>query len=122
MVVLYLLGILGFVMRRFDIPVAPAVVGMILGPIAEDHFRRALQIAQGNYATFITRPISAAILLLALLALVLPPLVRWGESRRGADVAAAKKPGFHAFCSGEAVAWSALPAFFGSARMIGPRE
>jgi putative tricarboxylic transport membrane protein len=82
LVVLYLLGILGFVMRQYDIPVAPAVVGLVLGPIAEDHFRRALQIAQGNYTTFITRPISATILLLALLALVLPPLVRWLNARR----------------------------------------
>lgn len=82
LVVLYLLGALGFVMRRFDIPVAPAVVGMVLGPIAEDHFRRALQIAQGNYATFVTRPISAAILLLALLALILPPLARYVQEKR----------------------------------------
>ncbi len=81
LVVLYVLGALGFVMRRFDIPVAPAVVGMILGPIAESHFRRALQIAQGNYTTFITRPISAAILLLALLALIAPPAIRWWQAR-----------------------------------------
>jgi len=76
LVVLYVLGALGFVMRRFDIPVAPAVVGVILGPVAEDHFRRALQIAQGDPTTFVTRPISAAILALALLAVVVPPLVR----------------------------------------------
>jgi putative tricarboxylic transport membrane protein len=82
LVVLYLLGALGFIMRRFDIPVAPAVVGVILGPVAEDHFRRALQIAQGNYATFVTRPISATILLLAALALVLPPLIRWLRRQR----------------------------------------
>jgi putative tricarboxylic transport membrane protein len=69
-------------MRRFDIPVAPAVVGVILGPVAEDHFRRALQIAQGNYATFFTRPISATILALAALALVLPPLIRLAQERR----------------------------------------
>jgi putative tricarboxylic transport membrane protein len=84
LVVLYLLGALGFVMRRFDIPVAPAVVGVILGPIAEDHFRRALQIAQGNYTTFVTRPISAAILGLAALALIAPPLIRlWQKQRTG---------------------------------------
>jgi putative tricarboxylic transport membrane protein len=76
LVVLYLLGAVGFAMRRFDIPVAPAVVGVVLGPIAEDHFRRALQIAQGNYATFVTRPISAAILTLALIALIAPPVIR----------------------------------------------
>jgi putative tricarboxylic transport membrane protein len=82
LVVLYLLGTLGFVMRRFDIPVAPAVVGVILGPVAEDHFRRALQIAQGNYATFVTRPISAIILGLAAIALVAPPTIRWLQARR----------------------------------------
>jgi len=81
LVVLYLLGALGFVMRRYDIPVAPAVVGVILGPVAEDHFRRALQIAQGNPATFFTRPISASILALALLAIVLPPLLRRHQHR-----------------------------------------
>jgi putative tricarboxylic transport membrane protein len=84
LVVLYLLGGLGFVMRRFDIPVAPAVVGVILGPIAEDHFRRALQIAQGNYATFVTRPISATILALAAVALIAPLTLRWLQSRREA--------------------------------------
>ncbi len=82
LVILYLLGALGFVMRRFDIPVAPAVVGMVLGPIAEDHFRRALQIAQGNYATFVTRPLSAAILLVALVALVAPPAIRMVQRQR----------------------------------------
>jgi putative tricarboxylic transport membrane protein len=82
LVVLYLLGALGYVMRRFDIPVAPAVIGVILGPIAEDHFRRALQIAQGNYATFVTRPISATILAIAALALIVPPLWRWWRDRR----------------------------------------
>jgi putative tricarboxylic transport membrane protein len=89
LVVLYLLGGLGFVMRRFDIPVAPAVVGVILGPIAEDHFRRALQIAQGNYATFVTRPISATILALAAIALIAPLTLRWLQSRREALPSAA---------------------------------
>ena len=81
LVVLYALGALGFVMRRFDVPVAPAVVGVILGPIAEDHFRRALQIAQGNYATFVTRPISATILALAAVALLAPPLLRLARAQ-----------------------------------------
>jgi len=81
LVVLYALGVLGFVMRRFDVPVAPAVIGVILGPIAEQHFRRALQIAQGDSATFVTRPISAMILFLAALALVAPPVVRLVQRR-----------------------------------------
>jgi putative tricarboxylic transport membrane protein len=81
LVVLYVLGALGYLMRRFDVPVAPAVVGVILGPIAEAHFRRALQIAQGDYATFLTRPISATILALAALAVIVPLVVRASRGR-----------------------------------------
>jgi len=82
LIILYVLGALGFVMRRFDIPVAPAVVAVILGPVAEEHFRRALQLSQGNYATFVTRPISASILLLAALGLIVPIILRAIAARR----------------------------------------
>jgi len=85
LVVLYIIGAVGFLMRRFDIPVAPAVVGVVLGPMAEDHFRRALQISRGDYSVFVTRPISLAILIVAALAIVVPVLIRrsrgWGDSR-----------------------------------------
>ena len=52
-------------------PVAPAVIGVILGPEMETHFRRALQISQGNYSTFVTRPISLTIFIIA--AILTPP-------------------------------------------------
>ncbi len=87
LVVLYGLGALGFAMRRFDIPVAPAVVGVILGPIAEQHFRRALQIAQGDYAVFVTRPISATILALAAVALLAPVVLRVARRPTGRTAA-----------------------------------
>jgi putative tricarboxylic transport membrane protein len=82
LVILYALGAVGFLMRRFDIPVAPAVIGVILGPIAESHFRRALQIAQGDYGTFVTRPISATILALAAISIVAPIVLRRLGTRR----------------------------------------
>jgi len=84
LVVLYVLGGLGYVMRRFDIPVAPAVVGMILGPEAEIHFRRALQRTQGDYGTFFDRPLSLSILIVAGLALVAPVAIRAWRGRRAA--------------------------------------
>jgi len=77
LLLLYLIGAVGFLMRRFDFPVAPAVIGMILGPMAEQQFRRALAISQGDPAIFITHPLSAILLLAAALVLLLPPLVRW---------------------------------------------
>ncbi len=77
---LYVFGLLGFVMRRFDIPVAPAVIGLILGPLAETQFRRALSISQGDASVFLTQPIAATLLALAAAMLLVPWLLR----RRGA--------------------------------------
>jgi putative tricarboxylic transport membrane protein len=76
LIILYIFGLLGFVMRRWDIPVAPAVIGLILGPLAETQARRALAISQGSPAVFVTQPISAAILGLSFLLLVVPLVVR----------------------------------------------
>jgi putative tricarboxylic transport membrane protein len=73
---MYLIGAIGFVMRRVDVPVAPAILGMILGPMAEQQFRRALAISQGNPSVFVTRPISAVLLGLAMSAMLAPSLWR----------------------------------------------
>ena len=54
LLLLYVIGLIGFLMRRYDIPVAPVLVGMILGPLAEQQFRRALAISQGDLSIFIT--------------------------------------------------------------------
>jgi putative tricarboxylic transport membrane protein len=67
LLVMYGVGIIGLFMKRYDFPVAPAVIGMILGPLAEQAFRQALTISQGNVTTFVTRPISASFLVVALL-------------------------------------------------------
>jgi putative tricarboxylic transport membrane protein len=73
---LYVFGLLGFAMRRWDVPVGPAVIGLILGPLAETQFRRALSIAQGDATVFLTQPISAGVLALTALVLVAPWIVR----------------------------------------------
>jgi putative tricarboxylic transport membrane protein len=82
LVLLAVFGALGFIMRRSELPVAPCVIGLILGPMAEAHFRRALSISQGDLSVFVTQPISAAILALALAALVVPTVISWTRSRR----------------------------------------
>jgi len=84
LVVLYIIGIIGYMMRRFDIPVGPAVVGAILGPIAETHFRRAMQISQGDETVFFTRPLSASILAVALLLFLGPRIWTWVQRNRAA--------------------------------------
>ncbi|MFS8534466.1 MAG: tripartite tricarboxylate transporter permease [Limnochordales bacterium] len=79
---LFVVGIVGFIMRRCDFPVAPAVIGLILGPLAEQQLRRALAISQGDYSVFFTRPISATLLAIAFVALVGPAIVRFVSGRR----------------------------------------
>ena len=64
-------------MRRFDFPIAPVVVGLILGPIAESQLRRALAISVGDPMTLLQSPMSATLLGIALLA----PFVLKGMSR-----------------------------------------
>jgi putative tricarboxylic transport membrane protein len=73
---LYAIGVLGLVMRRFNFPTAPVVVGMILGPLAEAQFRNAVSIGEGSAMVFLQRPMSLAILLVVLTVLVLPRLLR----------------------------------------------
>ena len=64
--ILYVVGAVGCAMRLHDVPLVPAVLGLVLGPLSELQFRRAMAISEGDVSVFLTRPISAALLLLAL--------------------------------------------------------
>jgi putative tricarboxylic transport membrane protein len=61
-------------MRRFDFPTAPVIIGMILGPLAEQNFRQAMTIADGDWTVFVTQPLSAALLVIAAIGLLGPRL------------------------------------------------
>ncbi len=74
--VMYVIGLAGYAMRQARMPLAPAVIGVILGPIAEQHFRRALAIGEGSPLIFFTRPLSCALLVVAVVLLIIPFLVR----------------------------------------------
>jgi putative tricarboxylic transport membrane protein len=82
--ILWVIGIIGFGMRVYDVPVAPCVVGLILGPLAEQQFRRALTISQGDVSVFFTQPISLALLVIALVLVVVPALMRLKANRNQA--------------------------------------
>ncbi|MFN5996039.1 MAG: tripartite tricarboxylate transporter permease [Paracoccaceae bacterium] len=73
---LLLFGFLGYGLRLYGYPIAPVVVGLILGPMAEQQLRRALAIAQGDWTTLVATPLSASLLGIAALALIVPMLMR----------------------------------------------
>ena len=81
LVLMAVIGVIGFLLRVMGAPVAPVMIGLILGPAAEQHLRRALSISQGDWTVLMTRPLSAVLLMSAAL------LVAWGLlRRRAADI------------------------------------
>ncbi|MCL4766261.1 MAG: tripartite tricarboxylate transporter permease [Hyphomicrobiaceae bacterium] len=71
------IGLLGAMLRRLDYPIAPVIVGLILGPMSEIQFRRAVQISQGDLSVFATRPISGTLLVVAALMLAGAMAAHW---------------------------------------------
>ena len=70
----YAIGVLGFGMRRYDFPIAPVILGVILGPLAELQLRRTLIVSDGDFTALVDRPFAAIVLVVALLAFVVPLL------------------------------------------------
>ena len=69
-------GLLGYGLRRFGYPIAPVVVGLILGPLAEQQLRRALAISQGDLTVMVQSPLSIVLYVIAATAVLLPLLMR----------------------------------------------
>lgn len=70
-------GVLGLVLRLDGYPLAPMVLGLILGPIAESNFRRSLELSGGSLDIIYTSPIAMVILLLAVVSLLSPAIADW---------------------------------------------
>lgn len=67
-------GFGAFFLRKFDYPVAPAVLAIVLGPIAEPTMRQSLLLSSGDPSIFFTRPISAPIMIVAIILILMPAL------------------------------------------------
>jgi putative tricarboxylic transport membrane protein len=68
------IGVLGFLFRRFGIPITPLILGLILGPNLELQFRRALQISAGDYATLYASSLSKGLYLILFMVIIGPAL------------------------------------------------
>ena len=78
MIITVIFGFVGWIFVKLECEPAPLLLGFILGPMMEENLRRALLLSRGDPTVFVTRPISAVMLLLAvvLLAVIVAPAVR----------------------------------------------
>jgi putative tricarboxylic transport membrane protein len=76
-------GVIGYVFKKLDYPLAPLVLALVLGDMAENALRQSLIMSQGSLAIFFTRPISGAITALAIFFFALPALTPWLRKLRG---------------------------------------
>ena len=80
---LYGVGAIGCTMRVYEFPLVPAVLGLILGPLSEQHFRRAMAISENDPSVFFARPLSAVLLVVAAVILLGPRLLRRAGAAAG---------------------------------------
>lgn len=74
-------GLAGYALAKNDFPLAPLVLGLVLGPMLENNLRRALTGSNGDYSVFITHPVSAVLLAASALWLLIPLLLKWKGKR-----------------------------------------
>ena len=65
-------GLLGWILRKLDIPLAPIILGVVLGPLMEKNLRRAMALSGGDWGVLFSSPVAVALYVLALLSLLVP--------------------------------------------------
>jgi putative tricarboxylic transport membrane protein len=88
LLLLLALGVLGWLMRRYGYPVAPAIVGLILGPVAEEQLRRALAINQGDPVALVSSPFAIVAYSSIVVLLGVGVYLKRREARASAELAA----------------------------------
>jgi putative tricarboxylic transport membrane protein len=76
-------GVIGYVFKKLDYPLAPLVLALVLGDMAENALRQSLIMSQGSLAIFLTRPISGVITAVAIFFFIMPLLTPWWRKMRG---------------------------------------
>jgi putative tricarboxylic transport membrane protein len=86
-------GVIGYAFKKLDYPLAPLVLALVLGDLAENALRQSLIMSQGSLAIFATRPIAAVISGLAIFFFLLPVVTPWWRARRGATAGRTPRDG-----------------------------
>lgn len=80
-IVMFIAGVIGFFLLRYDFPVSPIILGVILGPMMESNFRRSLVMSQGDFSIFYTSPIALVILIIAVITLCAPLVSKFAKKQ-----------------------------------------
>lgn len=80
-VLAFIFGVFGYILKKYGFPLAPIVLAMVLGFMVEANFRRAMLLSRGDLMIFITRPLCVALLILALLSFMVPIYKEWKANR-----------------------------------------
>jgi len=83
--VMLLFGVIGYFMKKYHFSPASLILGLVLGPMMEENLRRQLLVTNGDYLSFFARPVSAVILLLALVALFYPVIVKVMKNKKNSN-------------------------------------
>jgi putative tricarboxylic transport membrane protein len=73
--IMTIFGVIGYFMRKMDVPLAPILLGLILGDDLEQNFRRSLVADDGNYLTFLDGPLNIALATAVIVVLFLPQIL-----------------------------------------------
>jgi putative tricarboxylic transport membrane protein len=76
------LGLVGYLLRKQGVPMAPLILGFVLGDLMEQNLRRALSITNGEFGILVESGISKGLWLGALLMVLVPPLIGWNNKRK----------------------------------------
>ena len=87
------LGVIGYFFQAAGIPLAPVVLGMVIGPLFEINFRRSLLLSGDSLSIFFNRPVACGLLVLSVVLFLLPSLLRWWRGRANGGVAAFSEGG-----------------------------
>lgn len=80
--IMVLFGIIGYILEKYKFPIATIILGVVLGPLTESEFRRSVEMANGDFSVFFTRPISLVLLIISALMLFYPMINDYIKKRK----------------------------------------